>query len=58
MNLCNLCALSSQEQVLNIYYHIPMCTDLIICIWERLCNCVCDRVSSFVSLWIAVPIYV
>lgn len=41
VNLCNLYVLFSQEQTANIYHHIPVGTDCIVCTGEHLCDCVC-----------------
>lgn len=41
VNLYNLYVLFSQEQTANIYHHIPVGTDCIVCTGEHLCDCVC-----------------
>lgn len=59
MNFCNPNALFSQKQMLHIYHHIPMDTDLFICIREFVNVCLCEWVRACVcaSLWMAVSLH-
>lgn len=59
MNFCNPNALFSQKQMLHIYHHIPVDTDLFICVREFVNVCLCEWVRACVcaSLWMAVSLH-